>query len=246
MAISIAPGDRPHVFSAGLARWPYRVLAVEAGSPVLPPLSEDGLSDAGIELTVFRDGASALMCMSTEDPAVVLAPTEIRGVDFLCFVETVLKFSTVPVIVGVTSDQGSQERAYEAIRRGAHGLIALPAEPNQILTLTQRFAAPRSAFSAPRTFGSISLDPQAHRVEAGGAPVSLSVVEFAVLERLMRAAPAMVAKEDLMEIDVGDGRLTLQHLRSVIYRLRGKLAAAAPDQPDCIEAVRPLGYRLGS
>jgi DNA-binding response OmpR family regulator len=186
------------------------------------------------------------MCMSTEDPAVVFAPTEIPGVDFLCFVETVLKFSTVPVIVGLTSDRGSQERAYEAIRRGAHGLIALPAEPNQILALTQRFAPPRSAFSAPRTFGFISLDPPAHRVEASGAPVNLSVVEFAVLERMMLAAPALVTKEDLMEVDVGDGPLTLQHLRSVIYRLRAKLAAAAPDQPDCIEAVRPFGYRLRS
>jgi two-component system response regulator MtrA len=244
MAISIAPGDRPHVFSAGLARWPYRVLAVEAASSVVALLSEDGLSDTGIELATFQDGASALMCMSAEDPAVVLAPTEMRGVDFLCFVETVLKFSTVPVIVGLTSDEGSTERAYEAIRRGAHGLIALPAEPNQILALTQRFAAPRSAFSAPRTFGPISLDPQAHRVEAGGAPVNLSVVEFAVLNRLMLAAPALVTKEELME--VGDGRLTLSHLKSVISRVRAKLAAAAPDQPDCIETVRSFGYRLRS
>jgi DNA-binding response OmpR family regulator len=245
MAVSTGPGDRRQIYSAGLARWPYRILAVETGSPVSTVL-EDRLSEAGVELSVFPDGASALMCMSTEDPAVVLAPTEIHGVDFLCFVETVLKLSTIPVIVGLTSDQGSTERAYEAMRRGAHGLMALPAEPGQIVALTQRFAAPRSAFSAPRTFGLISIDPQAHRVEVSGTPVNLSVVEFAVLNRLMVAAPAMVTKEDLMEVDVGDGHLTLQHLRSVIYRLRAKLTAAAPNQPECIEAVRPFGYRLQS
>jgi DNA-binding response OmpR family regulator len=245
MAISTAPGDRRQIFSAGLARWPYRIVAVETATSVLT-VPEDGLSEAGIELSIFQDGTAALMCMSAEDPAVVLAPTEIRGVDFLCFVETVLKFSTVPVIVGLTSDQGSTELAYEAMRRGAHGLIALPAEPNQILALTQRFAAPRSAFSAPRTFGLISIDPQAHRVEVSGTPINLSVVEFAVLNRLMVAAPAMVTKEDLMEVDIGDGHLTLQHLRSVIYRLRAKLTAAAPNQPECIEAVRPFGYRLRS
>src|SRR5918995_768471 len=141
MAISPVSGDRRQIFSAGLARWPYRILAIETTASVLT-VPEAGLGDAGIELSVFEDAAAALMCMSTEDPAVVLAPTEMRGVDFLCFVETVLKFSTVPVIAGLTNDEGSTERAYEAMRRGAHGLIALPADPTQILALTQRFALP--------------------------------------------------------------------------------------------------------
>jgi DNA-binding response OmpR family regulator len=247
MSVNVAQPDRRHVFSAGLARWPYRILAIETSTSPVSALTGDELSDVGIELATFPDGASALMCMSVEDPAVVLAPTEIPGVDFHCFVDTILKFSTVPVIVGLTRDQGSRERAGEAIRRGAHGLIALPAGLDQMCALTKRIATPRSAFSAPRTFRFISVDPQAYRVEVSGVPINLSLVEFAVLRRLLQAAPAVVTKDELVEVDVvGNGKLTLNHLKRVIGRLRAKLAAAAPDQPDIIETVRAFGYRLRS
>jgi DNA-binding response OmpR family regulator len=246
MAVNIAHADRRHIFSAGVARWPYRILAVEPTTRPVSAAAADQLSGVGIELATFPDGASALMCMSAEDPAVVLAPTEIPGVDFHYFVDTILEFSTVPVIVGLTNEKGSNERAAEAMRRGAHGLIALPAGLDQMCALTKRIAAPRSAFSAPRTFNSISMDPQAHRVEVSGAPVNLSLVEFAVLARLMLAAPAVVTKDELVEVDVGDGQLTLHHLKRVISRLRAKLGDAAPDQPDFIETVRALGYRLRS
>jgi two-component system, OmpR family, response regulator MtrA len=238
MAIDVAHADRRQIFSAGFARWPYRILAVEA--------TTNPISDIGIELVTFPDGASALMCLSAEDPAVVLAPTEIPGVDFHSFVEAILEFSTVPVIVGLTSGQGSSERAAEALRRGAHGLIALPAGLDQLGALTKRIAPPRSAFSAPRTFGSISMDPQAYSVDVGGVPVNLSLMEFAVLTRLMLAAPAVVTKEELMEVEVGNGQLTHNHLKSVISRLRAKLSDAAPDQSDVIETVRAVGYRLRS
>ena len=246
MAVQIAHDDRRHIFSAGVARWPYRILTVEATTSPVSAVDADQLSDVGIELATFRDGASALMCMSAEDPAVVLAPTEIPGVDFHYFIESILKFSTVPLIIGLTSDQGSKERAAEALRRGAHGLIALPAGLDQMCALTKRIAAPRSAFSAPRTFRSISMDPQAHRVEVNEIPVNLSLVEFAVLTRLMLAAPGVVTKDELIEVAVGDGKLTHNHLKSVISRLRAKLAEAATDQPDFIETVRALGYRLRS
>lgn len=246
MAVNLDHVDRRQIFSAGFARWPYRILAVEATTSPVSTVEADQLGDLGIELVTFSDGASALMCMSVEDPVVVLAPTEIPGVDFDYFVEAILKFSTIPVIVGLTSDQGSNERAAEAMRRGAHGLIALPAGLDQMCALTKRIASPRSAFSAPRTFGSISMDPQAYRVEVSGVPVNLSLVEFAVLTRLMLAAPGVAIKEELMEVEVGDGHLTHNHLKSVISRLRTKLAEAAPDQPDFIETVRALGYRLRS
>jgi DNA-binding response OmpR family regulator len=246
MVVKLAHPDRRQIFSAGFARWPYRILTVEATTNPVSAVAADQLSDIGIEVVTFPDGASALMCMSAEDPAVVLAPTEIPGVDFHYFVETVLEFSTVPVIVGLTNAQGSKERAYEAMGRGAHGIIVLPAGLDQMFALTQRIAPPRSAFSAPRTFRSISMDAQAHRVEVSGVPVNLSLLEFAVLTRLMLAAPAVVTKDELMEVDVGDGQLTLNHLKSVISRLRTKLGDAAPDQPDSIETVRALGYRLRS
>jgi DNA-binding response OmpR family regulator len=245
MAVHTAEHPRRPVFSTGAARWPYRVVAVDAASgPAAVPA--ETLTDAGIELATFRDGASALLRMSAEDPAAILAPTEMLGVDFGYFIDSVLELSAVPVIVGLTGQPGSQHRAYQALDKGARALIALPAEREQLSALTQQFAGRRSSFAVPLTYRQFRMDPAAHRVEVDGHPVNLSPIEFAAMALMLERAPSLVPQEHFREVLSGDRPMTVGHLKRVISRLRARLASVAPDQPDFIETVRSCGYRLRS
>ena len=246
MAVHTAEHPRRPVFHTGAARWPYRVVAVDAASGPASAVPAEALTDAGIELATFRDGTSALLCMSAEDPAAVLAPTEMVGVDFTCFIDAVLEFSAVPVIVGLTGAPGSQDRAYQALDKGARALIALPVEWEQLSALTQQFAGRRSSFAVPLTYNQFRMEPAAHRVEVDGHPVNLSPIEFAAMALLLERAPSLVPQEHFLGALSGDRPMTVGHLKRVISRLRARLASVAPDQPDFIETVRSCGYRLRS
>jgi len=240
----VASYDRRPVFGAGTARWPYRVVAVDPAAGPGSTTSSPPLRDAGIEVVPFADGASALLCLSAQDPAAVLAPTEMLGVDFGYFVESVTELSSLPVIIGLTDDPGSHRRAYQALDQGARALVPLPAEREQLSTILHQLGLRRAEICTPRTHHAISLDPGAHRVEVAGVRVSLSPVEFAALAQLMALAPKVVSREEFAAVLYGDRELTSSHLNRIICHLRAKLGAAAPGQPDLIETVRFFGYRL--
>lgn len=241
-----ATDHRRPVFGEGVARWPYRILAVDSTTGPASSVPADFLLDAGIEISPFADGASALICMSSEDPAAILVPTEMLGVDFTYFVETVTQLCSVPVIVGLTNEPGSQERAYQALEIGARALTVLPAGLEQLTSLTQQLGVRRSGFVTRSQHALVAIDPEAHRVEVDGKAVHLSAVELGALKVLVEAAPHVVLNQEFVRLLSANRPMTLDNLKRVISRVRVKLAAAAPDQPDLIETVRSLGYRLRS
>ena len=87
--------------SLGAIRWPYRVVAVESPSGMLTRSGYDHLLANGIDLRPYADGPSALLGLMAEDPAAVLAPTDLIGVDFENFVRAIVAWSDIPVIVGL-------------------------------------------------------------------------------------------------------------------------------------------------
>src|SRR5215207_9030568 len=107
--------------SLGGIRWPYRVIAIESPSRLLTCSSQDHFLASGIDLRPYADGASALLGLMAEDPAAVLAPTDLIGVDFLRFVRAIVAWSDIPVIIGLTDDEESRQRAFRALEAGARG-----------------------------------------------------------------------------------------------------------------------------
>jgi hypothetical protein len=112
--------------SLGAIRWPYRVVAVESPSRMLTRCSYDHLLTIGIDLRPYADGPSALLGLMAEAPAAVLAPTDLIGVDFGRFVQAIVAWSDIPVIVGPTNDEESHQRAFHGLGAGARGLVGLP------------------------------------------------------------------------------------------------------------------------
>ena len=85
--------------------------------------------------------------------------------------------------------------------------------------------------------GGLALDPATHRVQADGADVELSPREFLLLEHLLRAAPAVVGKEELLDRVWASGD-DANVVEVYVGYLRRKLGR------ERIETVRGVGYRV--
>jgi two-component system, OmpR family, response regulator CpxR len=91
--------------------------------------------------------------------------------------------------------------------------------------------------------GDVELNPRARLVRRGGTDLSLTSVEFALLEILMRAAGHIVSREDLST--QGLGRRLSQSDRSIdvhVSNLRKKLGTL-PGGGERIKTVRGFGYQ---
>ena len=84
----------------------------------------------------------------------------------------------------------------------------------------------------------IRLDPATREVTVDGVAVELALREFAVLERLLTAAPAVVSKEELLDAVWGDAAEGINVVEVYVGYLRRKLGR------ERIETVRGVGYRI--
>jgi DNA-binding response OmpR family regulator len=237
-----------HVTSAlaslGAIRWPYRVIAVESPSRILTCRSHDDLLASGIDLRPYTDGASALLGLMAEDPGAVLAPTDLIGVDFLRFVQAIVASSDVPVIIGLTDEEESHQRAFLGLEEGARGLLALPFDTDQLSSAVRHFGLTRTASAAILHYGSIDVDLQAHTVQVSGTAVHLSPRELALVAYLLAEAPRVVPAVEIAAVIGADQPVSPIRIRKYVQNVRRKLSEARPGQPAVLETVRGLGYRL--
>jgi two-component system response regulator RegX3 len=198
----------------------------------------------GIELRGYPDGASALVNLTDENPAAVLVPTDLPGVDLLHFVQAVVAKSAAPVIVGSGAGPESYDLAYRALDAGARTLIAAPFSPDQ-LALTIQHVDMRYRPSATVVRGPIILDHDRHSVVVAGTARYCSPREFLLLEYLLKVAPRVVPVEELAVI-IGQqpGAAGAARVRRCVQRLRHALDAGRPGQPSLIESIHGSGYRL--
>jgi DNA-binding response OmpR family regulator len=231
--------------SLGAIRWPYRVIAVESPSGMLTRSGYDHLLASGIDLRPYADGPAALLGLMAEDPAAVLAPTDLIGVDFRRFVQAIVAWSDIPVIIGLTNGEESHQHAFQGLDAGARGLVGLPFDPEQLTSAIRHLGLTRIESAAVLRYGSIELDVQAHQVRVSGKAVHLAPREFALVEYLLAEAPRVVAAAEIAAVISDDEKvMSPVRVRKYVQNLRRKLGETRPGQPAVLETVRGLGYRL--
>ncbi|NMM82140.1 DNA-binding response regulator [Acidovorax sp. SRB_14] len=88
--------------------------------------------------------------------------------------------------------------------------------------------------------GNVELDPAAHRVWQGGAPVDLSNREYDLLHALLLNAGRVLSREQLEQrLYQWGSEINSNAVEVHIYHLRRKVGTAL------IETVRGIGYRIG-
>jgi two-component system OmpR family response regulator len=150
----------------------------------------------------------------------------------------------VPILM-LTARDGARDEI-RSLDTGADDYLAKPFAFNVLLARIRALLRRQRGERAPiLQSGDLTLDPAAHRVLRGEAPVELTSREFAVLEALMRRGGDVMSKLDIIEhvwdfAFEGDPNIVEVYIR----RLRRKV-----DEPfgrKTIETVRGAGYRIAA
>jgi two-component system, OmpR family, response regulator CpxR len=211
-------------------------------------LEKEGFSiDARVDGTVGLERA-----LHGEYQAVIL-DVMMPGMNGFDVLRELRRSSNVPVVM--LTARGQDVDRIVGLEMGADDYLAKPFNPRELaarLRAIQRrmrqTPGGSSAASAqdPKgvlTVGDVELNPRARLVRRAGTDLSLTSVEFALLEILMRAAGHIVSREDLCS--QGLGRRLSQSDRSIdvhVSNLRKKLGVL-PGGGERIKTVRGFGYQ---
>jgi DNA-binding response OmpR family regulator len=216
-----------------------RVLVVEDVRRLADDIAE-GLRDQGMAVDTAHDGLDAAAKLDLNRYQVVVLDRDLPGLhgDTLC--RMITEHDDPAMILMLTAAGAAGDRV-TGLGLGADDYLAKPFHfPELVLRI--RALARRQPTAHPRTLtaAGIELDPLRRTVTRDEHTCDLSVKEFALLEALMRAAPAPLSAEDLLE-QVWDENTDpfTKTVHVTIGRLRRKLG-----EPQPIETIPGVGYRI--
>ncbi|MFD9946341.1 response regulator transcription factor [Nonomuraea sp. NPDC059023] len=216
-----------------------RILVVEDSRALADGIAE-GLRDQGMAVDVAYDGREAAAKLDLNPYQVVVLDRDLPGLhgDTLC---RMIADGGQPAMVLMLTAAGAPGDRVSGLSLGADDYLPKPFHfPELVLrirALARRQPAPRS-----RTYraAGIELDTLRHTATRDGRPLNLSAREFAVLEALMRAHPAVLSAEDLLEQAWDEHADPFSNVVPVtVGRLRRKLG-----EPPVIGTVPGVGYRV--
>jgi two-component system OmpR family response regulator len=214
-----------------------RLLIVEDEAGMARALRR-GLEAEGFVVEHAPDGPRGLALARFGGFDAVLLDVMLPGMSGYTVVKTLrAEQNWVPVLM-ISAKDGEYDQA-DGLDYGADDYLV---KPFSFVVLLARLRALLRREPAPRpavlTCGALALDPATHEVTLDGAVVSLAPREFGVLEALLRAAPAVVAKLTLLDTVWGDEDAGPNVVEVYVGYLRRKLGR------ERIETVRGAGYRV--
>ena len=215
-----------------------RALVVEDDPDVGPDVVR-ALEAAGFVVDLARNGEDAWFKGDVEDYDIAILDLGLPRLDGL----SVLKrwranHRSLPVLI--LSARSDWTEKVEGIEGGADDYLAKPFQMGELITrvraLVRRTAGHAVGFL---TIGGLQIDTRRMIVSLDGVPVSLSQLEFRLLNYLAhqkgRAVPASELAEHLYGANEADDNNAIEQL---VVRLRRKIGAAR------IETRRGFGYFL--
>jgi DNA-binding response OmpR family regulator len=216
-----------------------RVLVVEDARALAAVLVE-GLRDQGMAVDVAYDGLEAAAKLDLNRYDVVVLDRDLPGIhgDTLC--QMITERDGRAMILMLTAAGAPGDRV-SGLTLGADDYLAKPFHfPELVLRI--RALARRRPSARARTLraAGLELDPLRHTATRDGRHLDLSVKEFGILEALLRASPAFLSTEDLLE-QVWDEHADpfTNTVTVTIGRLRRKLG-----DPPVITTKPGVGYHI--
>ncbi|MFI6503925.1 response regulator transcription factor [Nonomuraea typhae] len=216
-----------------------RVLVVEDARSLADVVAE-GLRDQGMAVDLAYDGLEAAAKLDLNAYDVVVLDRDLPGIhgDALC---RLIAERDDRVMVLMLTAAGTPGDRVTGLTLGADDYLAKPFHFPELVLRIRSLARRRPAVHARtlRTAG-LELDPRRRTATRDGRHLDLSVKEFAVLEALLRASPAFLSAEDLLE-QVWDEHANpfTNTVTVTVGRLRRKLG-----DPAVITTTPGVGYRI--
>ena len=208
-------------------------------------LLREYLAQAGFNVVTATNGREALYAARHENPDAVLLDIMMPEMDGYQFLAHYRRERSVPVIIITARDEESD--AVRGLELGADDYVIKPfrmAELAARVRAVLRRMEPTDPARAPLRVGDLLMDEAAHAVMVRGQPANLTPTEFNLLGLLMRSPGQVFTRQQLADRLAEVGYSGLERTLNVhIRNLRTKIEADA-DQPQYIETVFGVGYRL--
>jgi DNA-binding response OmpR family regulator len=216
-----------------------RVLVVEDSRSLADVLVE-GLRDQGMAVDAAHDGLEAAAKLEVNAYNVVVLDRDLPGIhgDTLC--QMITERDDRVMVLMLTAASAPGERV-SGLGLGADDYLAKPFHfPELVARICSLARRQPSARGRMLRAAGIELDPLRRTATRDGRRLQLSVKEFAVLEALLRSAPAFLSAQDLLEQAWDEYADPFTNTVTVtIGRLRRKLG-----DPPVITTTPGVGYRI--
>ncbi len=215
-------------------------------------LTELSLVKAGYQFASAGNGIVGLQRLESERPSLILLDVSMPKLDGWETCRLLREVTDVPIIMlTARGDEMDKARGLDA---GADDYLT---KPFGLVELTARVRAALRRAAMPRTgqrrpsddvyrSGGLVLDAPAHVVTLRGLPVSLTPLEFRLLEQLFQHEGLVLTHRQLLTsvwgFAYGDDT---ELLKPAISRLRQKVEDD-PRHPRIIQTVHGVGYRLSA
>ena len=206
------------------------------------------LEKAGLSARVVSDGKHALDLITREPPDLVILDLMLPGLDGL---EVCRRLRGSPATQGIPvimlTAKAEEVDRIVGLEMGADDYVPKPFSPRELVArvkaVLRRMAPPLAATEAPVSVGELRLDPARHEVTRGGQAVSLSAMEFRLLEFFLRHRGRVYTRTQLLDQVWGQDRFVEPRTVDVhIRRLREKIEDD-PRRPRLVLTVRGMGYK---
>ena len=208
------------------------------------------LEAEGFQVESYSDGASALDALTKRPPELAVLDIKMPRMDGMDLLSRLRQRSAVPVIFLTSKDDEIDEVL--GLRMGADDYMRKPFSQRllveRIRAILRRREAKEAAASpeAEGTVlerGALTMDPLRHAVTWRGAPVTLTVTEFLLLQALAQRPGFVKSRDALMDVAYDDQvYVDDRTIDSHIKRLRKKMRGVDPEFC-AIETLYGIGYR---
>ena len=223
----------------------HPVLIVE-DEPKIADLLQKYLQNANFQTDWLANGTEVSAWVKAHSPALILLDVMLPGKDGLSVCKDIRQFSGVPIIM-LTARVEEIDRLL-GLELGADDYICKPFSPREVVArvkaVLRRWESVTHASQTDTAPGALVLERDRLIVRSGQAEVSLTLVEFELLEILYKQPGRIFGRDQLMSKVYSDNRIVSDRtIDSHIKKLRKKLSDIAPDQ-EWIHSVYSVGYKF--
>lgn len=205
----------------------------------LATLLRQELAQGGYRVEVVHNGTDALLKADERPFDLVILDLNLPDIDGLEVAARLRHDSEVSILMlTARGDVGSR---VEGLYAGASDYLTKPFSVQELRARVHVRLRERSKPAEVLTYGPLALEPAAGHCAVAGETLSLTSLEFRLLELFLTHKGRIFSKEDLEDRLYGAERLPGSNTVEVfVSNLRRKLAAA--DLQGMIQTVRGMGY----
>jgi len=176
-----------------------RVLIIEDEPRLAENIARSLRESAGYAVDIANDGQEGLFMAESNEYDAVLLDLMLPQLDGMQLLSRIRKAGQrTPVLVVTARDD--KESVVALLNAGADDYLTKPFDLGELLARTKALIRRGKGQSSPvLTIGDLELNTVSRNVQRGGRAVTLTAMEYRVLEYLLHRPRAVVSKTELLE-----------------------------------------------